>query len=165
MIRGSKSIITGDDVATETSDDSDMFTTTLASLRRGRGIEKRVVITAGGKEKIAEIMKEAIKLQDKLEMNDLLIIPVLMPQGVAPELSGIEVPSCIALPVGNNWKYVVDDEAEEAVNQGVDIEKEGFCVILKKNGRVGQRTRGVFLDRMVGEVTERREFGLDVKNI
>jgi hypothetical protein len=165
-IRGSKSIITGDDVATETSDDtSDMFTTTLASLRRGRGIEKRVVITAGGKEKIAEIMKEAVMLQDKLEMNDLLIIPVLMPQGVAPDVSGIEVPSCIALPVGNNWKFVVDDEAEEAVNQGVDIEKEGFCVILKKNGRVGQRTRGVFLDRMVGEVTERREFGLDVKNI
>jgi hypothetical protein len=165
MIRGSKTIITGDDVATETSDESDMFTTTLASLRRGRGIEKRVVITAGGKEKIAEIMQEAVKLQESLEMNDLLLIPVLMPQGIAPDVSGIDVPSCIALPVGNNWKFVVDDEAEEAVNQGVDIEKEGFCVILKKNGRVGQRTRGVFLDRMVGEVNDRRDFGLDVKNI
>lgn len=154
MIRGSKSIITGDDLDTETSrEDVEMFTTTLASLRRGRGIEKRVVITAGGKDKIADIMKEAVKLKDQLEMCDLLIIPVLMPQGVAPDVGGMDMPSCIALPVGNNWKFVVDDEAEEAVNQGVDIEKEGFCVILKKNGRVGQRTRGVFLERMVGEVT------------
>ena len=152
MIRGSKSIITGLDAPADASDDSDMFTTTLASLRRGRGIEKRVVITAGGKDKIAEIIKEAVKLQDRIEMSDLLIIPVLMPQGVAPEVSGMDMPSCIALPVGNNWKFVVDDEAEEAVNQGVDIEKEGFCVILKKNGRVGQRTRGVFIERMVGEV-------------
>jgi hypothetical protein len=75
-----------------------------------------------------------------------------MPQGIAPDMSGMDMPSCVALPVGNNWKFVVDDEAEEAVNQGVDIEKEGFCVILKKNGRVGQRTRGVFIERMVGEV-------------
>jgi hypothetical protein len=151
-IRGSKSIITGLDAASEASEDSEMFTTTLASLRRGRGIEKRVVITAGGKDKIAEIIKEAVKLQDRIEMSDLLIVPVIMPQGVAPDLSGMDMPSCVALPVGNNWKFVVDDEAEEAVNQGVDIEKEGFCVILKKNGRVGQRTRGVFLERMVGEV-------------
>jgi hypothetical protein len=163
MIRGSKSIITGDDV--ETNDGSENFTTTLASLRRGRGIEKRVVIAAGGPAKIAEIMKEAIALQDALETNDLLIVPVVMPQGVAPQVSDSDVPNCIALPVGNNWKMVVNDEAEEAVNQGVDIEKEGFCVILKKNGRVGQRTRGVFLGRMLGEVTERRELGMDVKNI
>jgi hypothetical protein len=152
MIRGSKSIITGLDATPEAGEDSEMFTTTLASLRRGRGIEKRVVITAGGKDKIAQIIEEAVKLQDRIEMSDLLIVPVIMPQGAAPEFNGMDMPSCVALPVGNNWKFVVDDEAEEAVNQGVDIEKEGFCVILKKNGRVGQRTRGVFLERMVGEV-------------
>jgi hypothetical protein len=147
MIRGSKSIITGLDAAPEASEDSEMFTTTLAP--RGRGIESGIT---AGKDKIAEIIKEAVKLQDRIEMSDLLIIPVLMPQGVAPDVSGMDMPSCVALPVGNNWKFVVDDEAEEAVNQGVDIEKEGFCVILKKNGRVGQRTRGVFIERMVGEV-------------
>jgi hypothetical protein len=162
-IRGSKSIITGEDG----SDETEIFTTTLASMRRGRGIEKRVVIVAGGKEKIAEVMKDAIELQESLSMNDLVVVPVVMPKGVAPDIeSGMNVPSCVAFPVGSgSWKNVVDDEAEEAISQGVDIEKEGFCVILKKNGRVGQRTKGIFLRRMVGEVEERAEFGLDVKNI
>jgi len=40
-----------------------------------------------------------------------------------------------------------------------------LCVILKKNGRVGQRTRGIFLERMVGEVEGRRQAGMDVTNI
>jgi hypothetical protein len=76
------------------------------------------------------------------------------------------LPRCIGLPVGNSaWKRVLDDETLEARKQGVDIEAEGICVILKKNGRVGQRTRGIFLKRMVGEVEERRAMGMDVSNI
>jgi hypothetical protein len=162
-VRGSKSIITGD--LPNVNEASETFTTSLASMRRGRGIEKRVVIAAAGKEKIAEILEDSIKLADSLVMSDLLIVPVEMPQGLSPNVEGKTVPDCVALPVGNGWKAMVNDEAEEAIKQGVNIEKEGICIILKKNGRVGQRTKGIFLGKMVGEVEERRDLGLDVKNI
>ena len=54
MVRASKKVIDGD-----VSDDGSTFTTSLASLRRGRGIEKRVVIAAAGKDKINDIIKQA----------------------------------------------------------------------------------------------------------
>lgn len=165
MVRGSKSMVEGY-AGGEVDKSNDTFTTSLASLRRGRGIEKRVVIAAAGKDKIDEIVKEAIELQDSLTFNDLLVVPVIVPQAVAPaDVNPNDLPECLALPVGPSWKVVIEDEAQEALKQNVDIAKEGFCVILKKNGRVGQRTKGIFLDNMVGEVTKRREAGMDVKNI
>lgn len=158
-VRGSKALIEGEE-------GSETFTTSLASLRRGRGIEKRVVIAAAGPEKIAAVVRDAKRLSDSLDISDLLVVPVVLPAGVAPEFdTSDEQPVCIAFPVGSNWKIVVDDEAKEATNQGVDVQKEGFCIVLKKNGRVGQRTRGVFLDNMVGEVEKRRGLGMDVTNI
>lgn len=143
---------------------SETFVTPLSSLRRGRGIEKRVVIVAAGVDKIQQVLNEAERLKDSLILNDLLIVPVILPQGIAPDPTG-DTPECIALPVGNNWKSVVDDETEEARNQGINVEAEGIAITLKKNGRVGQRTKGVYLDRMVGEVVSRREAGMDVTNI
>ena len=100
-----------------------------------------------------------------MEASDLLVVPLVLPSATAPEITDT-IPPCVALPVGNTaWKTVLQDEAQEALQQNVDIEQEGFCVILKKNGRVGQRTKGIFLERMVGEVAERRELGMDVTNI
>jgi hypothetical protein len=159
IIRGSKSVLgeAGD------SDSSGAVTTTLSALRRGRGIEKRVVIATAGKEKLQEIVQDAAALNDSLVMNDLVIVPVVYPQGTAPVLD--DVPECVALPLGNSWKTIVDDETAEARKQGVNVENDGISIVLKKNGRVGQRTRGVFLGRMVGEVVERRESGMDVSNI
>jgi hypothetical protein len=144
------------------------FTTSLASLRGGRGIEKRIVIAAAGKDKIDEVLRDAKELSNDMELNDLLIVPVIMPQGKSPLLDDGEILSnSVALPVvvGDNWKRMINDEAAEAVKQGVDIEKEGFCIVLKKNGRIGQRTRGIFLDNMVGNVVARREAGMDVTNV
>jgi len=141
----------------------------LADLRRDRGIEKRVVIAAAGKEKIDSVLEQAKKYADNLEMSDLLIVPVVMPSATAPNLIGDEMtslPTCVALPVGNTaWQTVLEDEAQTALGQGVDIEKDGFCVILKKNGRVGQRTKGIFLERMVAMVEDRQSKGMDVTNI
>jgi hypothetical protein len=150
------------------------FTTSLASLRRGRGMEKRVVIAVGSSDRIQSIVKEAIDLQDSLAFNDLLIVPVVItpPNGVISPMINVDnetLPECIALPVSGtssgSWKVVIDDELKEATNQGIDAFKEGFCVILKKNGRVGQRTRGINLANMVGEVIQRRDAGMDVVNI
>lgn len=157
-IRGRKSLLG------TVEDDSTTFTTSLSALRRGRGIEKRVIIAAAGKDKIDEIVKEARALQDSLCRNDLLVVPVVLPPATAPTVEG-ELPECIALPVGDEWKSVINDEVSEARKQGVDVEKEGISVVLKKNGRVGTRTKGVFLRNMVGEVVARRESGMDVSNI
>jgi Low psii accumulation1 / Rep27 len=157
-IRGRKSLLG------TAEDDSTTFTTSLSALRRGRGIEKRVIIAAAGKDKIDEIMKEARALQDSLCRNDLLVVPVVLPPATAPTVEG-ELPECMALPVGDEWKSVINDEASEARKQGVDVEKEGISIVLKKNGRVGTRTKGVFLRNMVGEVVARRESGMDVSNI
>jgi hypothetical protein len=178
-VRASKQLVLGvDDSSSSSSADDDngdaaaatgTFTTSLASLRQGRGIEKRVVIAAAGSDKIAQVLRDAKELEDDMELNDLVLVPVVMPKGVAPELAALDfaMPASVATPVavGSNWKDYVDDEAAEAIKQGVDIEKEGFCIILKKNGRVGQRTRGIFLNNLVGNVVARREAGMDVTNI
>jgi hypothetical protein len=146
--------------------DRDRFTVNLSSLRRGRGIEKRVVIAVGGSECISKALEEASRLQDALALSDLLVVPVVLPSGIAPEVaSADELPDCVALPVGVAWSGVVKDEVEEARKQGVDVDREGFCVILKKNGKVGQRTKGIFLSRMVGEIEARKGRGFDVANI
>lgn len=142
-------------------------TAPLSSLRRGRGVDKRVVIVSAGKDKIKEVLEDARSLADSLTLNDLVVVPVVYPQGTAPLGLDVELleQDCVALPASGNWKSVITDEASEAVSQGVDIENEGICIVLKKNGRVGQRTKGIFLGRMVGEVTERRAAGMDVSNI
>ena len=149
--------------------ESGTFTTTLSSLRQGRGIDKRVVIAAAGVDKIAHVLKQATELQDEISYNDLLIVPVVMPRGVAPEMEGndSEWAPCLALPVGvgSSWKDYVEAEAAEAIKQGVNVEEDGICIVLKKNGRVGQRTKGIFLQNLVGNVMARREAGMDVTNI
>lgn len=158
-IRGSKRLL-GDD------DDSSTFTTSLSSLRSGRGIEKRVVIAAAGKDKVVEILKDASDLEDSLSFNDLVVVPVVLPQATAPSMGDdYHMPESVAFPAGEGWKAMIDDETSEARNQGVDVEAEGISIILKKNGRVGQRTKGVYLGNMVGEVVARRESGMDVSNI
>lgn len=163
MVRGSKAMLNGNNKGT--NEVSDLFTTSLASFRRGRGIEKRIVIAAGGRSKIEQVLKETALLEGSLMLNDLIVIPVVFPQGRAPDQAE-NIPACVAFPIGEaKWRSFLTEEAKEAIAQGVDVEKEGFCVILKKNGRVGQRTRGVFLDKMAGEVNQRREMGLDVKNV
>lgn len=160
LIRASPSLLGDDDNVSTTP-----FTTNLASLRRGRGIEKRVVIVAAGSEKMKEIIEDAKRLSDQLTMSDLVVVPVLLPSGAAPTVDADSLPDCVALPVGNNWRDLVDDECEEAIQQGVNAAVDGISIVVKKNGKVGQRTKGVFLGRMVGDVTDRREMGLDVSSI
>ena len=178
-VRGNKSMILNADVSMDeemssvmdsSSSKSNTFQTTLAGLRRGRGIEKRVIIAAAGIDKIKEVVQETNRIKDELFLNDLLVVPVVMPGAVAPDIASLlgdeeSLPDCMALPVGNNWKAVMQDEQIEADKQGIDVIKEGICVIVKKNGRVGQRTKGIFLANMVGDVEARKSSGMDVSNI
>ena len=61
-----------------------------------------------------------------------------------------------------NAKKLITSSYEK---QGVDVNGRGFSIVLKKNGRVGQRTKGINLKRMVGDVNARKLSGMDVRNI
>ena len=145
----------------------------LSSLRSGRGIEKRVVIAVAGSYRMKVILEDALRLEESLFANDLLLVPVVTPGFQAPSLADLPADMdvsltdvrSVALPVGQDWRLVLEDETADATEQGVDVEGEGFCVVLKKNGRIGTRTKGIALARMVGEVVDRRDAGLDVRNI
>ena len=77
-----------------------------------------------------------------MALNDLVVVPVVHPQGTAPLGLDPELleQDYIALPAGGAWRSVMSDETAEAEQQGVNLESEGICVIIKKNGRIGQRT-------------------------
>lgn len=179
-IRASKNIVTGDFSSLDKRAKRETFVTTLASLRRGRGIEKRVVIAVAGPERIVQVLKESRELQEDLTFNDLLVIPYLLGGSSSIEdllLSSSDdvdddtdadtfLPDCVALPTSSaNWKTFIEAEVAEATQQGVDAMTEGVTVILKKNGRIGQRTRGIYLSNMVADVTGRSSMGMDITNI
>lgn len=148
--------------------DEKFTTLNLSSFRAGRGIDKRVVIIAGGEEKIDQVIDQIsdTSFQDALTLNDLVVIPLVTTNGVAPNMNEDLLKSnCIAIPTGRSWKEFIDEEISSAESQGVNVSEEGFALILKKNGRVGQRTKGINLSQMVGEVEDRRSSGMDVTNI
>ena len=163
-VRASKNIMTGD---LPDGNKRETFTTSLASLRGGRGIDKRVVITAAGPEKLAKVMEQAKQLQDDLLFSDLLIIPYMLGPSGSLTVDEDNLPDCVALPTPGNtsWKSVMDEEVAEATSQGIDAQTDGVCIILKKNGRIGQRTKGINLSNMVAEVSGRAAMGMDVTNI
>merc|ERR1712232_1134465 len=104
------------------------------------------------------------------EFNDLLVVPLLLGAGDQLSLPSMTTPQpkSVALPVlsgGSGWRDFLAEEVDEAKRQGVNVQREGLCVILKKNGRVGQRTKGISLENLVGNVVSRREAGMDVTNI
>lgn len=171
-IRASKNILTGDDYlsSSSSSEPRETFTTTLASLRRGRGIEKRVVICAAGLEKITSVIQQAKEIQDELTLSDLLVIPYVLgspSSSSSSELDNDNLPDCVALPSARNanWQSFIEDEVAEATRQGVDAQAEGLCIILKKNGKIGQRTKGIYLNNMVADVAGRAAMGMDITNI
>ena len=155
------------------SSSSKSVTIPLAAFRRGRGIEKRIVIAAAGRETIVKILETATSnpgLCEAMRDTDLLVVPVVLPQCEAPlglDKQNVLDQDWIALPAGQggDWKAVLEDEASQATAQGVDVLKNGFCIVLKKNGRVGTRTKGIFLENMVGDVMQRKEMGMDISNI
>lgn len=173
QIRGSASLLSGaaSDIDLNNIDRNKLVGKTavvpIKSFRRGRGIEKRIVIAIASKEKINAVLEQTKEVADSLVANDLILVPVVTPQFTAPlgidnELMEMD---CVALPAGGNWMSVLTDETDQAREQGVDVEKEGVCIVLKKNGRVGTRTKGIFLENMIGDVLARQQMGMDVSNI
>lgn len=67
----------------------------------------------------------------------------------------------VRLPLWMAWPQV-----ETAMSQGISPIEDGFSLILKKNGRIGARSKGCPpWGTLVGDVEKRREAGMDVSNI
>ena len=130
----------------------------LKQLRKGRGIEKHVIIAISSKEKMKKVLLQAQEHQQSLIDCDLVVVPVVTPQLTAP--LGIDKDilqlGCIALPAGGKWTSVLTNEMEQAKEQGINVKDEGICIVLTKNGKVGIRTRGINLERMIGDVLEKQ---------
>lgn len=55
---------------------------------------------------------------------------------------------------------------ETAVSQGMDPISDGFSLVLKKNGRIGARSKGCPpWGTLVGDVERRKAAGMDTTNI
>jgi len=140
----------------------------LADLRRGRGRARRVVLVAASAAGLREAVAAAAPLSAKLVECDLLVVPVTLPLGgPAADLDAAATAlDHIALPAEGEWKSVIGAECERAVEQGLDPESQGFTIIIKKNGRIGQRIKGLpNYTRLIGDVEERKAKGMDVDNI
>jgi hypothetical protein len=150
--------------------DQQVETVSLSAFRSGRGIDKRIIICAASEETIRRLMNDiesSSSLRNELILSDLVVVPWVLSD--SPSLNKTIVQSmqheCIGIPVGLSWNEFLKEEIEEAERQGVDVNGRGFSIVLKKNGRVGQRTKGINLERMVGDVHARKSSGMDVRNI
>lgn len=151
----------------------------LADFRRDRGRARRVVIVAGGEEVVQAALDAAGEagMKERLVQNAFLVVPVVLPAGAKdpPSTLGLaqeRLKGALDEPhVGwplllREWQEYLATEAAAARKQGLDPVKQGISVVLKLNGRVGQRAFGQpAWERLVGDVERRRRRGLDVTNI
>lgn len=159
-----------------TGEDGQASLIKLSDLRRGRGLEKRVVIVAAPAEQLKESMASALKQRDSLVANDLLLVPLQIDGAGAEdyrvasyradEAEGV-VLDHIGSPVSlGEWGAVLKKELAVALSQQPEALRKGVTIIVKKNGKVGTRRFGVPLwETLVADVQSREDAGLDISNI
>lgn len=138
----------------------------LADLRGGRGRDSRVVIVIGKAVLLRRALDGARALGERLRAAELLVVPYAVDDNDLGTTSG---DAHVALPVGDaDWSDFVRG-SELARAEGIDLNGSYLCVIVKKNGRIGQRA---FLADgeepwlgLIGDVDRRRAAGMDVTNI
>lgn len=173
--------------------DGDSSVIKLSDLRRDRGIEKRVVIVAATKELLKSSLATSVGVGQDLSNNDLVIVPLsidttspygdnsILEDGYS--LSSIEPRELLGLdgegeevlgkvehiwsPVAlASWNKVIKSEMATALKQQPEALLKGVTIVIKKNGRVGSRRFGVPLwESLVEDVANRKEMGMDVRNI
>ncbi|CAB1099488.1 unnamed protein product [Ectocarpus sp. CCAP 1310/34] len=160
----------------------DLSTVTLSALRRDRGRDKRVAVLVGGAETVKSSLESALPYGKALETSDILIVPLVLESrsgttgggadmfrasGAESDLESAVGSAHVALPVAlNRWQEYIDSEVETALSQGIDPLKEGFSLVVKKNGRIGARSKGCPpWGTLVGDVVRRKEAGMDTTNI
>lgn len=139
----------------------------LSDLRSGRGRATRVVILAGPAPVLRDCLTTAQPIGSRLANNELLLVPVGLPDAETPPLDpALMTGPHVALPAGGDWRRFIDAECARAREQGLDPLRDGMAVIVKKNGRVGQRIAGMPpLGRIAADVEDRVARGMDVENV
>ncbi|CAM9639173.1 unnamed protein product, partial [Discosporangium mesarthrocarpum] len=172
--------------------EDDPSTITLAALRRDRGRDKRVAVLAGGLEAVRSSLDSALPYAAALRNSDILIVPLVLEDPTSGGDQGNESPGAevrtrarlravggendivsavgqahVALPVAlNRWQEYIDTEVDTAFEQGIDPLGDGFSLVLKKNGRIGARSKGCPpWGTLVGDVEKRKAAGMDTTNI
>lgn len=142
---------------------------TLSDFRRGY----RVMICAGGKERIEEIcrslcsdqLKDENTLPEKIQEVDVFVIPVLLTTDkdgntavgdtrrvwmdtVAMEgdrnFDATRANSVVGFPQGNAaWADYLQSDVKTASGQGFDVIEKGIALTVKKNGRILSRVTGM----------------------
>lgn len=164
----------------------DTATIPLSAFRRQRGRDKRVAIVVGGAAAVAASLASSRSISEQLTGADIVIVPLVLERprdssaesaaatgeslicgGAESQLEEAVGQQHIALPVMlNQWQEWVSEEVLTAQGQGFDVLNDGFAVILKKNGRVGTRSRGCPpWNVLVGDVQARIDNNMDTTNI
>lgn len=142
---------------------------TLSDFRRGY----RVMICAGGKERIEEVcrslcadqLKDVNVLPERIQEVDVFVIPVLLTTDkdgntavgdtrqvwmntVAMEgdrnFDPTRANSVVGFPKGNAaWADYLKNDVETASGQGFDVLNKGIAVTVKKNGKILSRVTGM----------------------
>lgn len=147
----------------------------LAELRARRGRDARVVLVAGAGARVQAAVDGCLApgVAEEMAAQEMLLVPVVFDGaalGAPPERA--EGVAHIALPAPGSeaeWRrYLAEEEAPRAA--GIDLSADALCVVLKKNGRVGQRAlvntpEGVPWRALLADVQRRRAAGMDVMNI
>ena len=151
----------------------------LAELRRNRSaLDRRVVIYAGSEENVKEAVRGVVENEKSVRACDLLLAPIIVDLKAAGSAMSVReadvegaaeaaAKGLVGLPfMLAEWQGVIGDEIGKALEQEVDVSRDGVAIILKKNGRVGTRSVGVpSWAALTGDVVQRDELGLDTKNI
>ncbi|CAM9292906.1 unnamed protein product [Choristocarpus tenellus] len=164
----------------------DVATVTLADLRRDRGRDKRVAVLAGGLEAVRTSLDSALPYAGALQTSDIVIVPLVLESplvesnvtgaktgemlraaGGENDIASAVGQAHVALPVAlNRWQDYINSEVETALGQGIDVVGDGFSLVIKKNGRIGARSKGCPpWETLVGDVQRRKAAGMDTTNI
>lgn len=156
---------------------SDTVAVPLSSFRRDRGQARRVVIVIGTAAALAPSLEAAAAKAQGLADAELLVVPYLI-DGPADSEAAWASEAVFAMPGGDRdaWRKLASEEISAAQAQGVAVEGEaaqGILIVLKKNGRVGQRgltppaASGEALpwQSLISDVNLRVARGMDVSNI
>lgn len=161
----------------------------LSDLRRGRGIEKIIVIVIAPLELLRSSMLSALNQGTDLQYNDLLIVPLQISKPLNSNVGSYELsaPSTEALYTDGDltalaqasaapfiatamavptWSEVLQKEISVAIKQQADALDKGVTIIIKKNGKVGTRKFGVPIwETLVDDFGSKKELGIDITNV
>ncbi|CAN8066604.1 unnamed protein product [Agarophyton chilense] len=126
----------------------DSVTRKITQLKELRS-KFRVVLVAGGKEDVSQVMRNAEQLRDQISKAGLLVIPF-----ISDEMEQVPARNWRMQPYGKEeWKRWLASERDAAKKRMKDA-NDVLVVVIRLDGKVGARSVGAPLwSRLVEEVS------------